>query len=151
MFCALKSWFVKLLKLSVKCNWVKINIQHKIIKNVKYSDVTVMSGVTGVDRTSWCGIVTAAGGRRTEIDPDWPGVGPAGLEPPGWTDCFYLWGDNETRSPLTDCHICSHLTEDASVKTHFSFSFITFWDIYLVFCVSLSETSLWGTTAVYGM
>lgn len=33
---------------------------------------------------------TAAGGRRTEIDPDWPGAGPAVLELPGWTDCFYL-------------------------------------------------------------
>lgn len=35
----------------------------------------------------------AAGERRTEIDPDWPGVGPTGLEPPGWMGCFYLGGD----------------------------------------------------------
>ena len=51
-------------------------------------------------------IETAAGGRRTEIGPDWPGVGPEGLEPPGWTGCFYLSGD-ETKPRPFDRHDAS--------------------------------------------
>lgn len=38
----------------------------------------------------------AAGGRRTENDPDWPGAGPAGLVLLGWMDCFYLYGRQGT-------------------------------------------------------
>lgn len=38
----------------------------------------------------------AAGGRTTEIDPDWPGACPAGLVLLGWMDCFYLYGRQRT-------------------------------------------------------
>lgn len=45
----------------------------------------------------------AAGGRTTEIDPDWPGVGPAGLVLLGWTDCFYLYGRQRTPRSFRVC------------------------------------------------
>lgn len=43
----------------------------------------------------------AAGGRRTEIYPDWPGADPAGLVLLGWMDCFYLDGGCRTPKLLT--------------------------------------------------
>lgn len=45
----------------------------------------------------------AAGGKTTEIDPDWPGAGPAGLVLLGWMDCFYLYGRQRTPASLMAC------------------------------------------------
>lgn len=50
--------------------------------------------------TSSCASETAAGGRRTGSDPNWPGGGPAGLAWPGWTGCSYLSAVKDTRCVL---------------------------------------------------